>query len=80
MWSFHLAPQVQVELTPEGALLSRDGRRWLLGWGDGALEASVEPSWVSPSYGVKVDSQVVRLRRQATAVDNREWSFNIRQA
>ncbi|MGH3072963.1 MAG: heparinase II/III family protein, partial [Gaiellaceae bacterium] len=65
---FHLAPGVQVsEDRPGRLLLDAGGRAFALAWSDpDAWEAVLGDAWVSPSYGVRVPSRRVELRRRGT--------------
>jgi hypothetical protein len=64
VWRLHLDPSVTPDIDGRDARLSSDGRDvWLLP--DDALAAltlSVEPGWVSPSYGVRVATRVLTWR------------------
>ena len=56
----HLHPSVSVALEDGAARLSAAEGSWTLHWREPA-EASVEPGWVSPGYGVRQDAEVVVL-------------------
>jgi uncharacterized heparinase superfamily protein len=67
VWRFHLDPAVTAEPCGADVYLSRNGRTvWLLPDETAASYVlSVEPGWVSPSYGVKVAAPVVVWRTTA---------------
>jgi hypothetical protein len=69
VWRFHLDPAVTAEVRGTDVCLGCDGRAvWLLPDETAAtFSVSVEPGWVSPSYGVKVATAVV-VWRVTTAV------------
>jgi len=56
----HLAPGLEVGVPADGAL--RAGA-FVLRW-DGPWDCSVEPAWVSPSYGVREPTRKVVFRRR----------------
>jgi hypothetical protein len=60
-WRFHLDPAVAPEVDGCDIRLTHDGRTvWLLPDDTAAaFSFSVEPGWVSPSYGVKVPTNVL---------------------
>jgi len=64
VWRFHVDPAVTPEVEGHDVRLSRDGRTvWLLPEDTAAtFSLSVEPGWVSPSYGVKVPTAVLVWR------------------
>jgi uncharacterized heparinase superfamily protein len=67
---WHLAAGVEARVEQPGiVLLAAAGRSFRLGWNDPAdWEASVQESWVSPSYGVRLPAQRVELRRSGPLV------------
>jgi uncharacterized heparinase superfamily protein len=69
-WRFHLDPAVSPELREGDVRLRHDEREvWLLPDGVGrALAFSLEPGWVSPSYGVKVPTTVLTWTSSAASV------------
>jgi Heparinase II/III-like protein/Heparinase II/III N-terminus len=64
VWRFHLDPAVTPEVNGSDVCLTRDGRTvWVLP--DDTIATftmSLEPGWVSPSYGVKVATTVLVWR------------------
>jgi hypothetical protein len=64
VWRIHLDPAITPELDGRDARLSsRNGTVWLLPDAAlGAFSISIEPGWVSPSYGVKVSTAVLAWR------------------
>ena len=66
VWRFHLDPAVTPEVEGRDVRLSRDGRTvWLLPDDIAAtFPLSIEPGWVSPSYGVKVPTTVLVWRTE----------------
>ncbi len=67
VWRFHLDPAVTAEVRGTDVCLFCDGRTvWLLPDDTAAtFLLSVEPGWISPSYGVKVPTAVVVWRATA---------------
>lgn len=64
-WHFHLAPGVATELGEPGMFKLAAGAQALALAHDPALEATVEGSSYSPSYGVRVPSRQLVLRERA---------------
>jgi hypothetical protein len=65
VWRFHLDPAVRAEITGRDVRLSVGSRdAWLqrIPASDGPLALSIENGWMSPSYGVRSDIQVITLR------------------
>lgn len=79
VWSFHFHPSVTPEIAGDSAILHAPKGRWRLDWGDATLAASIEDSWVSPSYGVRVASKALRLRRKQTEISDNSWRFGVRK-
>jgi hypothetical protein len=63
VWRFHLDPAVEPVPDAEGWRLRAGGREaWLFVVERPAgVEGALDPGWVSPSYGVVVETRVVRL-------------------
>lgn len=61
-WNFHFDPAVAVEKSGDNSFRIRHGElQWLLtGYGDFSA-CDVLPTWISPSYGVKVSSNQARF-------------------
>jgi hypothetical protein len=80
VWRFHIDPAVTVELDNGDARLSHEGRMvWLLpDTTAAAFSLSLEPGWVSPSYGVKVPTTV--LVWKGTTVGQVEASYLFAEA
>lgn len=77
-WSFHFHPSVRAELVGEGTatLLAPKGT-WQLQWSGDALDAAIDETWFSPSYGVRRNATALRLRRGATAIETNVWRFSL---
>lgn len=62
---YHLAPEVVIEREDDRSVVLRAAaRRFILGWTSPAYwKMTTEPSWVSPSYGLKVPTQRIVFRR-----------------
>ncbi|MEQ1929463.1 MAG: alginate lyase family protein [Parvularculaceae bacterium] len=75
LWSFHFHPGVTPRLGSGSVALAASGKAWRLTWNDDALDARIEDSWFSPSYGVRVSTKVLRLRKPQGA--GGEWRFDI---
>ena len=66
-WRFHLDPRVSAALDGRDVRLSCDSRDvWLRSDLPSTFNVSLEPGWVSPSYGVKVPATVVVWQGTAT--------------
>jgi hypothetical protein len=66
VWRFHLDPAVTAGIDAGDVCLSgAAGTSWLLPDLPAAFEVSLEPGWVSPSYGVKVPTTVLVWRASA---------------
>lgn len=65
-WRFPLDPDVQAELHGQDVRFVRGGlERWLLpAETPGGAAWSLDAGWISPSYGVRRDTQVLTLRGQ----------------
>jgi hypothetical protein len=64
-WRFPLDPGVQAEILGHDVRFVHDGReRWLLPTAPLAGAWSLEPGWVSTSYGVRRETRVLTLRVQ----------------
>ena len=63
VWRFPLDPGVRADIDGWDVRFIRDGlERWLLPVSGGnALSWTLEPGWVSPSYGIKHENQVVTV-------------------
>ena len=77
VWRFHVDPAVTPEVEGCDVRLSRDGRTvWLLPDDTAAtFSLSVEPGWVSPSYGVKVPTMVLVWRAAVTVPIEASYLF-----
>ncbi|MEQ8178409.1 MAG: alginate lyase family protein [Amphiplicatus sp.] len=80
VWSFHFHPSVTPELANGAVILRTPKGVWRLDWSDAALEASITESWVSPSYGVRMPSKALRLRRAGVSISDNSWRFGVRKA
>jgi uncharacterized heparinase superfamily protein len=66
VWRFHLAPAVTACIDAGDVRLSgKAGTSWLLPNLPAGFDLSLEPGWVSPSYGVKVPTTVLVWRASA---------------
>src|SRR5207247_1580596 len=60
VWRFHLDPAVSARIDAEDVRLTcGDGEVWLLPDAPHGLMLSLQPGWVSPSYGVRLPTTVV---------------------
>jgi uncharacterized heparinase superfamily protein len=67
VWRFHLDPRVSADLQGREVRLSSASRDvWLRSDLPGSFTPSLEPGWVSPSYGVKVPATVIVWKGTAT--------------
>jgi uncharacterized heparinase superfamily protein len=77
-WSFHLHPSVHAELCDSRSVrLKAAAGEWTLSWNGADLVSSIEQSWFSPSYGVRVPSHAVRLVRDGIEISQNSWTFNL---
>jgi len=62
---FHFAPDIEIlDLQRDRLLLNARGRKFVFGWhASDAWSAVVRESWVSASYGTKVRTQCLEIRR-----------------
>lgn len=75
-WRFHLDPAITAEPRGADVRLSADGREvWLLGL-DRAAPITLEPGWVSPSYGVKLPTTIVSSVLATPLPCARRWLFS----
>jgi hypothetical protein len=66
IWRFHLDPAIGACIDGADVRLSGDsGTSWLLPSLPTGFQPSLEPGWVSPSYGVKVPTTVLVWRASA---------------
>lgn len=65
-WAMHFAPGLDISIEPSdrAVLISSNGHEWCLSWDDAGLEARIEASTMSPSYGLLADTHVLRLSRR----------------
>jgi hypothetical protein len=65
-WRFPLEPGLTATIHEQDVRFESNGReRWLLMVGaDAPVRWTIEPGWVSPSYGVKHPTSVLRLRER----------------
>jgi hypothetical protein len=78
VWRFHLDPAVRVAVDGRDVSLSTGGRQvWLLPdeMTAAAFAFSIEPGWVSPSYGVKVPTHVLVWKAPATVPVEASYLF-----
>jgi ubiquinone/menaquinone biosynthesis C-methylase UbiE len=75
-WHFHIAPDVSVDCDEPDAVLAGDGQRLLLA-SDPGLGRTTEASWYSPSYGVRLPAQSLRLTAIADVGQGRTYRFAI---
>jgi len=66
-WNFHFDPGVVLELETNRnqARLGVGDRAWEFGWQDSSFQAQTLKGWISPSYGVKIATSVLRLASTA---------------
>jgi uncharacterized heparinase superfamily protein len=79
-WRFHFDPAVTAELVGQNVRLSCGPRQfWLRSSLPSGFSVSIEPSWVSPSYGVKVPAAAAVWTGTATLpVSASHWFSNER--
>lgn len=76
-WSFHLHPSVTPEPGARGAVqLETSHGRWTLTY-DPKLAVSIDDTWFSPSYGVRVPSHAIRLVCERTEIATNRWTFTL---
>ncbi len=75
-WHFHLAPAVEVALEAgEIRLFQKEtGAQWQLAIPAG-ITARCVPAWYSPSYGVRVPCQAIKLETEAVLPGDASWNF-----
>jgi hypothetical protein len=79
-WHFHLAPGVDVEHADACTLiLAARTRRWRFSI-PSELHPSIEPSWYSPSYGVRTLCLAINLAARINLGGGRHWKFSIQRA
>jgi len=79
-WHFHLAPGVESIFDAKGINLCHDllNMRWQLEIPEG-LRMTCMPAWYSPSYGVRVPCQAIKLETDADIVGQNSWCFRVRK-
>jgi hypothetical protein len=77
VWRFPIEPGVSCEIAGGGVRFScGDGERWLqLASAPSAIAITLEPGWVSPSYGVRHPATVVVFRAKLTLPFTLTYSF-----
>jgi uncharacterized heparinase superfamily protein len=77
VWRFHLDPEVVATVEGAGIRLSSRGRdAWLQADLAASFALSLEPGWISPSYGVKVPTTVVVWRGSTALPLSASFSFS----
>lgn len=76
-WNFHFHPSVRAELLTGAARLETPDGQWQLTWTGDGLERSLDSTWFSPSYGVRIPSTALRLRRSNVEISVNEWRFTL---
>ena len=67
VWRFPLDPSLGATIEGANVRFDRAGeRRWLMAASDLPSAWTLEPGWVSPSYGVRLATQVVTLRAKVS--------------
>jgi uncharacterized heparinase superfamily protein len=62
VWRFHLDPSVTADVQPAGIRLRGPAAEvWFRLGADAAIDARIEPGWVSPGYGRKVEASILIL-------------------
>jgi uncharacterized heparinase superfamily protein len=77
VWRFHCAPGVTVAIEADGSLTLRSGA---LAWSLRSLDRlapSVDESWYSPSYGVRVPAQAIEFRIEQRFSGVHDWTFRL---
>ena len=77
-WSFHFHPSVAPQPPAENSIhIKTPAGQWRLSWDDAALEPSTDSTWFSPSYGVRIATHALRLRRLAFEITTNQWHFTL---
>jgi uncharacterized heparinase superfamily protein len=80
-WSFHLHPLIAAELCGERTIrLNAPEGQWTLTWTGDDLDSSIDSTWFSPSYGVRVPATALRLRRAGVEIAQNRWTFTLVRA
>lgn len=68
-WAFHFHPTVEIALASEGQCAVLNGRtaKWILNWEPRDLEFKLHQGIMSPSYGIAIESVILRLKLKATS-------------
>lgn len=75
-WHFHCGPGVTVEPQADAVALAAAGQRWSLR-SVSPLSATIAAGGYSPSYGVKVPSQVIAFETSADLSAQHTWQFTL---
>lgn len=76
VWRFMLAPDVKASVEEPGGLLIRGERFGAIRLTYAPdLEAELVSSWYSPSYGVRIATQAVKLSCSVDVAGRPDWSF-----
>jgi hypothetical protein len=77
VWRFPLDPAIRAEIRDQDVRFESGGRaRWLRPASPLPASWTLEPGWVSPSYGVKQDTMVVTLRARLTMPQALTYRFS----
>jgi hypothetical protein len=80
-WRFPLEPGLDAVIDRGDVRLSKDDdERWVLALGEpGAMRWTLEPGWVSPSYGVRHETSVLTLRGELQLPSRMTYLFATRR-
>jgi len=77
-WHFHFHPTVTPEFTGDRIVHLHTARGdWRLSWSGEYSARSIESTWYSPSYGVRVPTRALRLLANGVVIGRNEWAFTI---
>ena len=81
-WNFHFDPGVVLALDADRnqARLEVGDRAWELAWQDPSLQAQALKGWISPSYGIRIATSVLRLACTAEVRPDTGHNFTCRRA
>lgn len=79
VWHFHFADGILAELGSTGCILRSRERNWRLVWSDTTLRPVLLDGSVSPSYGVKRPSMMLRLERTLYLATPAVFEFNLKR-
>lgn len=75
-WHFHCAPGVEIGRHEDALSLAAAGQRWVLRSAP-SLDPTITAGGYSPSYGVKLASQVIAFEITADLAARNNWQFTL---